>query len=134
MGQLRKELSKINPEESAAGVGVCMKNYHADKVERTLKLKNLKTYQHSGPEIKLMEELRYEYVYLQHVGDIFALHVTQDVDEPLEVLVGWTNPEEIYLWKCIVVSKMHNGLCFKWRCKSTFKCYQMTTFDLSQDT
>ena len=45
-----------------------------------------------------MEELGDENVHLQHVGDVFSLHVSQHVDEPLEVAVGRTDPQEIYLW------------------------------------
>lgn len=44
-----------------------------------------------------MEELRDEDVYLEHVGDVLALHVAQHVDEPLEVLVRRTDPQEVYL-------------------------------------
>lgn len=55
------------------------------------------THQHGSPEIELVEELRDEDVYLEHVGDVLALHVAQHVDEPLEVLVRRTYPEEVYL-------------------------------------
>jgi len=44
-----------------------------------------------------VEELRDEYVYLEHIGDILLLHVAQDVDEPLKVLVRWADPQEVHL-------------------------------------
>ena len=46
------------------------------------------TYQHGGPEVELVEELRDEDVHLQHVGHVLTLHVPKDVDEPLKVAVG----------------------------------------------
>ena len=55
-------------------------------------------YQHGGTQVELMEELGDENVHLQDVGDVFSLHVSQHVDEPLEVAVGRTDPQEIYLW------------------------------------
>ena len=54
-------------------------------------------YQHGGTKVELMEELCDENVHLQDVGDVFCLHVSQHVDEPLEVAVGRTDPQEIYL-------------------------------------
>ena len=44
-----------------------------------------------------MEELSNENMHFEHVGDVFALDVTQDIDEPLEVSVRRTDPEEVDL-------------------------------------
>ena len=44
-----------------------------------------------------MEELCDENVHLQDVGDVFSLHISQHVDEPLEVAVGRADPQEIHL-------------------------------------
>ena len=45
-----------------------------------------------------MEELSNENMHFEHVGDVFALDVTQDIDEPLEVSVGRTDPQEVDLF------------------------------------
>ena len=45
------------------------------------------SHQHSGSEVKLVEELRDEDVHFEHVGHVLPLDVSQDVDEPLEVSV-----------------------------------------------
>lgn len=55
------------------------------------------TYKHSGAQIELVKELRDKDVNLQHIGYVLPLHVTQYVDEPLEVFVGRTDPQEIHL-------------------------------------
>ena len=44
-----------------------------------------------------MEELRDEDVHLQHVRHVLAFDVTQNVDEPLEVTMRRTNPQEVDL-------------------------------------
>ena len=53
--------------------------------------------EHGGPQVELVEELGDEDVHLQDVGDVFPLHVSQDVDEPLEVTVGRADPQEVHL-------------------------------------
>ena len=55
------------------------------------------THQHCGSKIEFVEELCYENVYFKNVRHVLTLDITQDIDEPLEVLVRWTNPEEIHL-------------------------------------
>ena len=50
------------------------------------------SYQHCRPQVELVEELGDEDVHLQHLGDVLLLHVSQDVDEPLEALVRWADP------------------------------------------
>ena len=45
-----------------------------------------------------MEELCDENVHLQDVGDVFPLDVAEDVDEPLKVAVGGTDPQEVDLF------------------------------------
>lgn len=42
-------------------------------------------HQHRCPEVKFVEKLCDENVHLQHVGHIFPLYVTEDIDEPLKV-------------------------------------------------
>lgn len=59
--------------------------------------KSITSYQHRGAQVKLVEELRDEDVNLEDIGDVLALHVAQHVDEPLEVLVGRADPEEVHL-------------------------------------
>ena len=44
-----------------------------------------------------MEELCDEDVHLEHVGHVLAFDVPQDVDEPLEVAVRRTDPQEVHL-------------------------------------
>lgn len=63
------------------------------------------TYKHRRAQIELVEKLSYENMNLENVCYIFALHVSQDVNEPLEVLVRWANPEKIYL-------SAENSRCF----------------------
>lgn len=47
-----------------------------------------------------MEELRYENMDFQNVCDVLFLHISKDIDEPFEVFVWWTYPQEVYLqWK-----------------------------------
>lgn len=46
-----------------------------------------RSYQHRGPQVELVEELRDENVNLQHVGNVLFLHVAKHVDEPLKVFV-----------------------------------------------
>lgn len=53
--------------------------------------------QHGRSQIELVEKLSDEDVNLEDVGDILLLNVTKDVDEPLEVFVGRTDPEEVNL-------------------------------------
>ena len=55
------------------------------------------SHQHGGSEVKLVEELRDEDVHFEHVGHVLPLDVSQDVDEPLEVAVRRTDPEEVDL-------------------------------------
>ena len=51
--------------------------------------------EHCRPQVELVEELGDEDVHLQHVGHVFPLHVPEDVNEPLEISVGRTDPEEV---------------------------------------
>ncbi len=44
--------------------------------------------EHGGAQVKLVEELGDEDVHLEHIGHVLALHVPQDVDEPLKVPAG----------------------------------------------
>ena len=53
--------------------------------------------QHSGTQVKLVEELSNEDVHLQHICHILLLHVAQYINEPLKVPVWWTNPQEVHL-------------------------------------
>lgn len=55
------------------------------------------TYQHCRSQIKFVEELRDEYVYFQHIGYILLLHIAEHIDEPFEVLVRGTDPQEVHL-------------------------------------
>lgn len=57
----------------------------------------MSTYQHSCSQIELVEELRDEDVHFQDVGDVFAFDVSQHINEPFEIPMRWTNPQEIYL-------------------------------------
>ena len=47
---------------------------------------------HCCPQIELVKELRYEDVNLEDVGYVLAFNVTEDVDEPLKVLVRRAYP------------------------------------------
>lgn len=46
-----------------------------------------------------MEKLRDENVDFENVRYVLPLDVAQHVDEPLEVLMGGTDPEEVHLGK-----------------------------------
>ena len=50
------------------------------------------THQHCSPKIKLVEELRYENVYFQNICHILLLHISQDINEPLDMTVTGTDP------------------------------------------
>ena len=43
--------------------------------------------EHRGAEVELVEELRDEDVHLQHIGHVFPLNVSEDINEPLEISV-----------------------------------------------
>ena len=53
--------------------------------------------EHRRPQIEFVEELGDEDVHFQHVGHVLALHVAQDVDEPLKVSVRRAGPQEVDL-------------------------------------
>ena len=69
------------------------------------------SYQHSRSQVELVEELGDEDVHLQHLGDVFLLHVSQHVDEPLETLVGWADPQEVYLTTSKRDLDCNHGFC-----------------------
>ena len=73
------------------------------------------TYQHCCSQIEFVEELRDEDVHLEHVGDVLSLHVPQDVDEPLEVSVRRTDPQEVDLLA-------RNAGIPEWVCVSMRRC------------
>ena len=57
----------------------------------------MSSYQHGGPQIKLVEELSDEDMHLEDVGDVLVLHVFEDVDEPLKVPMRGADPQEVDL-------------------------------------
>lgn len=46
-----------------------------------------------------MEELCYEDVHLKNIGNIFALNITQHIDEPLKLAVRRADPQEVHLMR-----------------------------------
>ena len=56
-----------------------------------------RSYQHGGPEVVLVEELRDEDVHFEDVGHVLLLDVAQDVHEPLESPLRRRDPQEINL-------------------------------------
>ena len=56
------------------------------------------SYQHGGSQIVFVKELCDEDVDVQDVGDVFLFHFSEDVDEPLKIAVGGTDPQEVDLF------------------------------------
>lgn len=54
--------------------------------------------QHGRPQVELVEELRNKDVHFEHVRDIFTFDISEHVDEPLEMAVARTRPQEIHLF------------------------------------
>ena len=63
----------------------------------------MKTDQHSGAEVELVEELRDEDVHFEHVRHILPLDFPQLLDKPLELSVCGTDPQEIYLQQLLFI-------------------------------
>lgn len=59
------------------------------------------SYQHSRPQIKLVEKLRDKNMYLQHTSDIFLFHIPKDINKPLEVFMWRAYPQKVHLIKNI---------------------------------
>ncbi len=55
------------------------------------------TDQHGGPEVELLEELRDEAVDLRHVVRVHRLHLFDDVQQPLVVLLAARHPDKVQL-------------------------------------
>ena len=55
------------------------------------------TYQHGGPEVKLVKELGDEDVDLHQMFRVFLLNLTDDVGQPLKLVLGTCHPDEINL-------------------------------------
>ena len=62
------------------------------------------SYQHGGPEVVLVEELRDEDVHLEHVGHVLILDVAQHVHEPLERPLRRRDPQKVDLkyWRTLL--------------------------------
>lgn len=60
-------------------------------------MKTVYTHEHRCPQIELMEELSDEDVNFKDVRYILPFNVSQNIDEPLEMFVRRTNPEEVHL-------------------------------------
>ena len=45
-----------------------------------------------------MEELSDENMHFKYIGNVFSFHVSEDVDEPLKIAVGGTDPQEVDLF------------------------------------
>lgn len=67
-----------------------------------------RTHQHCGSQIELVEKLRYKNVYLEYVRHVLTLDIAQDIDEPLEMFVGRTNPKEVHLQTEPLAGTQHN--------------------------
>ena len=57
----------------------------------------LNTYQHCCSQIELVKELGYKYVNFQDICNVLFLDLSEDVNEPLELSVGLSDPEEVDL-------------------------------------
>ena len=55
------------------------------------------TYQHGGPEVKLVEELCNEDMNLHKILYILLLNLTDDVSQPLKLVLGTSHPDEVNL-------------------------------------
>ena len=55
------------------------------------------TYQHGSPEIKLLEELSNKDMNRYKVFIVLILHLSNDVNNPLKLLLASGHPKEIYL-------------------------------------
>ena len=55
------------------------------------------TYQHSSPQIKLVEEGCHEDVGLHKLLSVCLFHLTNGVSEPLKFLLVTSHPDEVHL-------------------------------------
>ena len=62
-------------------------------------LKIEESYQHSGSEIELLEELCDEDVNADEIICVIVLYISNDVGEPFVMLLGTGHPDEIHLKK-----------------------------------
>ena len=59
------------------------------------------TYQHGGPEVKLVEELGDEDVDLHKIFRVLLLNLTDDVGQPLKLVLGTSHPDEVNLHRTV---------------------------------
>ena len=57
------------------------------------------TYQHGGPEVKLVKELSDEDVDFHKILCILLLNLTDDVSQPLKLVLGTCHPDEVNLYR-----------------------------------
>lgn len=55
------------------------------------------TYQHGGPEVKLLSQLSDVDVHSHEVLVVILLHLPDDISQPLELPLGPCHPDEVYL-------------------------------------
>ena len=55
------------------------------------------TYQHGGPEVKLVKELCDEDVDLHKIFRVLLLDLTDDISQPLKLVLGTGHPNEVDL-------------------------------------
>ena len=60
-----------------------------------LHFKECSTYQHGCSQVEFMEELSDENMHFKYIGNVFSFNVSEDVNEPLKIAVGGTNPQKV---------------------------------------
>ena len=56
------------------------------------------TYQHGCSQVEFMEELSDENMHFKYIGNVFSFDVSEDVNKPLEIAVGRTDPQKVDLF------------------------------------
>lgn len=57
----------------------------------------ISTYQHGGPEVKFVKELGDEDVDLHKIFRVLLLNLTDDVGQPLKLMLSTSDPDEVNL-------------------------------------
>ena len=63
-----------------------------------LHFKECSTYQHGCSQVEFMEELSDENMHFKYIGNVFSFNVSEDVNKPLEIAVGRTDPQKVDLF------------------------------------
>lgn len=73
--------------------------------------KPIGTYQHGSSEVKLVKELCDEDVDLDKILCILLLNLTDDVSQPLKLVLGTSHPDEVNLYRSDTTVKSYTLSC-----------------------